>query len=118
MLELEVEHIIWWLHKISPYFDLLVSKSLLKLRNIKIYLTFKWKAFNTQTDEHFIIQENTGGLMTASLFEYRSWIMDKLIKKLNQHKEYDYIKVYGIQYVYLNILKHNPLAGVFLCKDS
>ena len=40
VLELEVEHIIWWLHKISPYFDLLVSKSLLKLRNIKIYLTF------------------------------------------------------------------------------
>ena len=49
--------------------------------------------------------------MTASLFEYRSWIMDKLMSILNKHKEYDYIKVFGIQDVYLNILKHNPLAG-------
>ena len=30
---------------------------------------------------------------------------------MNKHKEYDYIKVFGIQDAYLNILKHNPLAG-------
>jgi hypothetical protein len=100
--------------KFALYSKKIIQKSIKKMNNVRVYAVVNFLCLNTQRiDETRFFTRNVNlGRIDINLYgDFKTYLIDGIKKKFEDMNGLDYIIVYGIDSIDINIIKYNPLQG-------
>ena len=81
---------------------------------IRCYVVIEFLCFNTKRDEtygSFVMNRTLQRIDSNNIQEIQEHMRTEAIRQFNNINEIDYVYVYGINSIYLNVINYNPLSG-------
>jgi hypothetical protein len=108
------------LEKISKktilYSSKVIQKAIKKHNNLRVYAVINFKCVNTQKDiedpdRFFTKNVNLGRIDFNDYNDFKIYLKEGIKKHFEEIHGLDYIEIYGIDTVDINVIKYNPLQG-------
>ena len=98
------------------YSKKVIQKSIKKHNNLRVYAVVNFNCINTQKepddpDRFFTKNVNLGRTDFNNYNDFKNYLKDGIKKNFEEIHNFDYIFVYGVTSVDINVIKYNPLEG-------